>query len=286
MKVALFGASGFIGTYLKRTLRQDGHDLTLVLREAFQKNDADFCNAFINRHDIIINLSGAPLSRKWTDAYKQEIYDSRILTTRKIAESINRAFNPPNTLINVSAVGIYKDGARCTEETVELAGNYLGMLCSDWEAEARQAREKCRVVLLRMGLVLAKDGGVLERMAPVFRSGMGATVGKGEQGVSWIHMDDLMNVFRFILSNPPIEGVVNAVSEYPTDNYYFSETLGKMFGQPVYFTIPRFILKLIYGEGAQLLTQGQKVLPVVLLRNGFVFNYPTIDKALIAIYRG
>ncbi|MFH1160205.1 MAG: TIGR01777 family oxidoreductase [bacterium] len=285
MKVALFGASGFIGMYLKRVLRTEGFDLTIILREGFQKKEADFCATYIDHHDIIINLTGAPLSRKWTEAYKKEIYDSRILTTRKIVDAIIQASNPPKTLINVSAVGIYKDGIKYTEETTEFAGNFLGTLCRNWEAEAWKAREKCRVVLFRMGLVLAKDGGALEKMAPIFRSGLGAKVGNGEQGVSWVHMDDLIKAFLFVMYHTGIEGVVNAVGAYPTDNYYFSETLGKMFGQPVYFTIPRFVLKLIYGEGAQLLTEGQKVLPAVLLRNGFVFDYPTLDKALVAIYR-
>ena len=285
MKVALSGATGFIGTSLKRTLRTEGMDLTVILREGFRKSPDDFCTAYIDQHDVVINLAGAPLLRKWTVQYKQEIRDSRILTTRKIVEAILGSAHPPKTLINVSAVGIYLDKNKCPEDSMDLADNFLGKLCRDWEAEAGIAGTRCRVVLLRLGLVLDRDGGALKKMAPWFRSGLGAKVGNGNQGVSWIHMEDLMRVFLFVMNTPGITGVVNTVGMYPTDNYYFSETLGKMFGQPVYFTIPGFILRILYGEGARVLTEGQKALQGVLMKHGFSFSYPTLDKALVAIYR-
>ncbi|MFH1297174.1 MAG: TIGR01777 family oxidoreductase [Bacteroidota bacterium] len=285
MKIALFGASGFIGTHLKRALRADDHELTFALREGFAKRDADFNTAFINGHDIVINLTGAPLSGRWNETYKQELYDSRILTTRKIAKAILEAPDPPECFISASAVGIYNDSIRHTEESLEFADHSLAKLCQDWEAEAMLAKTACRVVILRQGVVLAKDEGVLEKMAPSFRMGIGARVGNGNQGISWIHMDDLVALFLFVINHPEIKGIVNAVGEYPTDNYHFSETLGKMFTQPVYFSIPKFALRLIYGEGALVLTEGQKVLPEKLLKNGFRFQYPSIDKALVGIYK-
>jgi len=122
-------------------------------------------------------------------------------------------------------------------------------------------------------------------MAPPFKKGIGARIGNGNQGVSWIHIDDPTEMFLFVINHPEIAGVVNAVGEYPTDNYNFSDSLGKMFGQPVYFAIPKFVMKLIYGEGAILLTEGQKVIPEKLLNNGFKFQYVSIDKALFGIYR-
>ncbi len=285
MKIALFGGYGFIGTHLKRALRIDDHELTIPLREGFAKSDADFCADYISGHDVVINLTGAPLSRRWSEAYKTELYDSRILTTRKIANAILEAPDPPTCFISTSAVGIYTDSRRHTEESLEFADHYLARLCQDWEAEAMKAKEACRVVILRQGVVLAKDEGALEKMAPPFRMGIGARVGNGNQGVSWIHIDDLVALILYVINHPEITGIVNAVGEYPTDNYHFSETLGKMFTQPVYFSIPKFALKLFYGEGALVLTEGQKVLPEKLLRNGFKFQYPSIDKALVGIYK-
>jgi len=285
MKIALFGASGFIGRYLKRALRAEDHDLTIILREGFNKQDTDFRAEYIDHHDVVINLCGAPFSKKWSEKYKQELLDSRILTTRKITEAILCVSDPPKTFINVSSVGIYNDEQTQKEESQAFADNFLGKLCQNWEAEAMKAKERCRIVVLRTGLVLAKDEGALEKIMPRFRSGIGASIGNGNQGVSWIHIDDLTAIFLFVINHSEIEGVVNAVGENPTDNYHFSEMLGRMYGQPVYFSIPRFALKLIYGERAQVLIDGQRVIPEKLLKSGFRFQYPTLDKALVALYK-
>ncbi|MFC2102467.1 TIGR01777 family oxidoreductase [Bacteroidota bacterium] len=285
MKIALFGASGFIGTHLKMALRTHDHELTLATREGFTKGDADFCTDYINGQDVVINLSGAPISGKWSESYKKELYDSRILTTRKIVKAILDVPSPPKCLINASAVGIYDDKTKHTEESTGFADNYLAKLCQAWEAEAMKAEPVCRVVTPRIGVVLAKDEGALEKMAPPFKKGIGARIGNGDQGVSWIHLDDLVAIFLFLIDHPELSGVVNAVGEYPSDNYNFSDSLGKMFGQPVYFSIPKFLMKLIMGEGAIILTEGQKVVPQKLLKSGFEFQYVSIDKALFGIYR-
>jgi len=285
MKIALFGVSGFIGSFLKRALRTEDHDLTIILREGFNKQDSDFCSDYINHHDVVINLCGEPISKKWSEKYKQDLLDSRILTTRKITEAILYASDPPKTFINISSVGIYNDEQIQTEESQAFADNFLGKLCQAWEAESMKAKEKCRVVVLRTGLVLAKDEGALEKMMPPFRSGIGASVSHGNQGVSWIHIDDLTAIFLFVINHPEINGVVNAVGENPTNNFHFSEMLGRMYGQPVYFRIPKFVLKLIYGEGALVLIEGQRVVPEKLLKSGYQFRYPTLAKALVALYK-
>ena len=245
MKIALFGASGFIGSFLKRALRIEDHDLTVILREGFNKQDSDFCEDYINHHDVVINLCGEPISKRWSDTYKKQLLDSRILTTRKITKAILSASDPPKTFINISSVGIYNDEKIQTEENHAFANNFLGKLLQAWEAEAMMAKEKCRVVVVRTGLVLAKDEGVLEKMMPPFRKGIGASISNGNQGVSWIHIDDLTAIFLFVIYHPEISGIVNAVGENPTNNFHFSEMLGKMYGQPVYFSIPKFALKLI-----------------------------------------
>ncbi|MBN1198457.1 MAG: TIGR01777 family oxidoreductase, partial [Bacteroidales bacterium] len=240
---------------------------------------------YINRQDVVINLAGAPLSGRWSEPYKKELIDSRVETTRKITRAILQADHPPACLINASAVAIYDDRKKHTEESQGFAENFLATLCRQWETEAMKAAPACRVVVLRMGVVLSKNEGVLEKMTPFFKKGIGSRIGNGNQGVSWIHIDDLVEVFLFLITNPGIEGIVNAVGEYPTDNFHFSESLGKMFGQPVYFSIPKLVVKLIFGEGAIVLTEGQKVIPAKLLRNGFKFEYISMDKALVGIYR-
>lgn len=285
MKIALFGASGFIGTHLILALRSHDHEVTLVPREGFVKPEEDFSAAFINGQDVVINLAGAPISGKWTEPYKKELYDSRILTTGKIVQAIQHVPEPPKWLINASGTGIYDDSVKHTEESQGFATNFLAKLCLAWEGEAMKASSVTNVVLLRMGIVLSKDEGALEKMAPPFRKGIGARIGDGSQGIAWIHINDLVEIFLFLLGHPEISGVVNAVGEYPSDNYLFSESLGKMFGQPVYFSIPKVAMKLIMGEGAVMLTEGQKVIPEKLLKSGFKFQYVSIDKALSAIYR-
>lgn len=285
MKIALSGASGFIGSHLKRMLRSHGHELTIVLREGFFKGDADFSGDYIEGRDVVINLAGASISARWSAPYKKELYDSRILTTGKIARAVNSAASPPSLFINASAVGIYDSRQRHDEGSTGLSGGFLGNLIGDWEAEALRASGTCRVVILRQGLVLAKDEGALEKISSIFKMGVGARIGDGSQGMSWIHIDDLMAVYLFVIGTPEISGIVNAVGEYPTDNYHFSEMLGRMFGQPVYFSIPKFAVRWIFGEGSVVLTEGQKVLPRKLLESGFKFNHPSIDKALAGIYR-
>jgi len=285
MKIALFGGSGFIGSHVKRVLRLQDHELTIVLRDKFNETDDDFCANYITGHKVVLNFSGASLLKKWTESYRRELYNSRILTTRKIATAILRASDPPVLFINASAVSIYNDHGKHTENSVEYADTFLSNLCRDWESEANKVSGRCRVVNLRMGLVLAKDGGVLTKMAPFFRLGIGARVGSGTQGLSWIHIDDLLEIILFVMRQEKIDGIVNAVGEYPTDNYNFSDSLGKMFRQPVYFSIPRFAMKMIFGDISQVLINGQKVIPAKLQAHGFTFKYPTIDKALIGIYR-
>lgn len=285
MNMVLFGASGFIGNHLKPALRTRDHELTIVYRDGFQKSEADFLKEYIDNQDVVINLSGAPISKKWSESYKTEILNSRVDTTRKICNAILAAKNPPSLFINASAVGIYDGSEMHTEESQALSSSFLGKVCKEWEAEAWRCHDRCRVVMLRLGLVLSKDEGVLEKMTTPFKQGIGARIGNGEQGVSFIHIGDLIRVFLFVMEHPELVGPVNAVAEYSTDNYYFSEMLGKVFGQPVYFTIPKMLVRMKMGESAMLLTEGQRVVPKKLKELGFTWEYPTIDKALVGIFR-
>lgn len=284
MRIAISGSSGFLGRHLKRKFNSLGWSFTALTRESFLLKEDEFVSSCLDQHDVVVNLVGSPLIGKWTKKFKQEIFQSRINTTRKIAQGIRHAKNPPTTWINISAVGIYHDLYKHTEASTGYVANFLKDLITSWEDEALKATDVTRVILLRTGIVLAKNEGALEKMAPLFRKGIGGYIGNGEQGVSWIHIDDFTNALVFIIEHDSIQGVVHAVSEYPTDNYHFSESIGKAFGQPVYFRIPKFIIRAVYGEGALILTTGQKVVPEKLLKNGFNFGFPTVDKALMDLF--
>ncbi len=285
MIAAISGAGGFIGRSLARKLRENGWTVRVMNRDAFSMTDGEFTGSMIEGADIVINLAGAPVSKRWTPAYKQEILDSRILTTRKIASAIVRATKKPFLLISASAIGIYDSQGTHTESSTAFGDTFLAEVCRQWEAEAMAAGEECRVVLPRLGVVLGKDGGALESMYRPFSIGLGGKIGNGKQPVSFIHIDDLAEALLFLIGDPSIGGPVNLVSPYPTDNAEFTDILAKVMHQPAWLTIPAFALKLMFGEGARILLEGQRVIPEKLEQAGFRFRYPTMRNALAAIYR-
>jgi uncharacterized protein (TIGR01777 family) len=170
------------------------------------------------------------------------------------------------------------------EESLHFDGGFLGRVCRDWEAEAQRASGVTRVANLRTGVVLSADGGALEKMYFPFSIGLGGKIGKGTQPFSFIHIDDLVNIFLFLIGNENLSGPVNAVSPYPSTNLELTEKFGKVFKQPAFLTIPNFILKMKLGEGAIMLLEGQKVLPSRLEKAGFKWKYPTIQNALVNLY--
>jgi uncharacterized protein (TIGR01777 family) len=233
----------------------------------------------------VINLAGAPILKRWTESYRKEIYDSRIDTTRKIAKAIIRAKVKPKVFISGSAIGIYDTRNVHSEESSAFSDDFLGKLCRDWEAEALAAAGVTRVVLLRTGVVLSAKGGALKAAYGPFSFGFGGVIGNGNQAFSWIHIRDLVHIYRMILDNETISGIVNAVAPTPTTNYHFTKTFGKVLNQITVFRIPLFVLRALYGDAASTLTEGQNVIPEKLLSTGFVFEFPTIEKALLNLYR-
>jgi uncharacterized protein (TIGR01777 family) len=233
---------------------------------------------------VVINLAGAPVARRWTPEYQKEILSSRIDTTRKIADAINAATNKPKLFISNSAIGIYDSKETHTESSRSFADNFLAKVCSDWEEEANRVQSPVRVVIFRIGVVLGSDGGALLKMHRPFSIGLGGKLGSGKQAMSFIHIHDLVNAFMFAIGHETLEGVVNAVSPYPSYNAEFTDKLGKVLGQPTWFTVPAFALKLAFGDGAQVLLEGQSVLPEKLMQEGFTFRFPTIQNALVDIF--
>ena len=284
MIVAISGASGFIGQALVRKFQQKDWTFRLIGRDSFAMNNEEFSHNFIDGADVVINLAGAPISKKWTQEHKEELLTSRVNTTRKIATAINMAERKPSVFISASAIGIYNSTETHTENNCSFASNYLAKICIDWENEARAAGNSTRLVIFRLGLVLGVDGGALKKLHRLFRAGLGGKLGSGEQPVSFIHIRDLVDAFIFAIENENIKGVVNAVSPTPINNIEFTRNLAKVFGQPAIFTVPAFALKWAYGEGAQVLLEGQKAVPEKLLQAGFKFNFPTIQSALVYIF--
>jgi hypothetical protein len=285
MNLALSGASGFIGQALIKRALGMGWTVKVIDRDSFKMPDEQFLEEKIEGTDAVINLAGAPIAKRWTPKYKQLIMESRVTTTRKIAFAITRASHKPAVFISTSAIGIYDSINTHDESSSAYAGSFLTEVCSAWEQEAIKAAASTRLVIFRIGVVLGRDGGALSKMYLPFSIGLGGKIGNGSQPVSFIHLDDLIEAMIFSLENQSLRGIVNAVTPFPTDNADFSDKLGKVLKQQVWFTIPAFAMKMMYGEGAQVLLEGQKVMPEKLIQAGFRFKYPTMQNALMQIYR-
>jgi hypothetical protein len=241
----------------------------------------------IPQHDVLINLAGVTVFKRWNDEYKKLLRDSRILTTRHIVDAIPQEPSAPITLINTSGTGYY--GFRGDEELSEDAPSgtdFLSSLARDWEAEALRARAKgARAAITRFGIVLGRDGGALQQMALPFKFFVGGPVGNGRQWVPWIHIDDLCRALLFIAENKTIEGPVNFAAPESVRNKDLAKAIGKALGRPSFFPAPAFMLKIVLGEFGSVILEGQRAVPTALIKNGFVFNYPRIQEAVNDLLR-
>jgi len=285
MIAAISGTSGFIGRFLAQKMQNLNWEVKRMSRDTFSLPLSEFTDRFISGTDVVINLAGSPVSGRWNPTVKKEILESRTTTTRKISDAIIQAQTRPCLFISASAIGIYNNEMVHTEESTGFGGSFLAQVCKQWEAEAMPASNLTRVVIMRLGVVLGEEGGALSKMYLPFSVGAGGKLGSGQQPVSFIHLSDLAEAILFIINQPAITGIVNATTPYPTDNAEFTDKLGKVLNKPALFTIPRAVLKMIYGEGASVLLEGQRVLPEKLIKAGFRFKYPTIQNALVEIYR-
>ncbi|MFN9872066.1 MAG: TIGR01777 family oxidoreductase [Cyanobacteriota bacterium] len=304
MRLLLLGCSGFVGRELVPFLLELGHSLTLISRTerpfpslmgdrlvalrldpseptAWERDDL---RRVLAEAEGVVNLAGEPIAEKrWTPQHLQLLQDSRVTTTRCLVRSMASLRQPPGVLVNGSAVGFYGTDLedRFTEDS---AGAYdvLGRLCRAWEDAADAAPAPCRVVKLRIGIVLGPDGGALGKMLPVFRSGFGGPLGSGRQWMSWIHRHDLCRLIATALEDTSYRGVYNAVSPAPARMATFAATLGRTLGRPSLLPVPGPILQLLLGDGAKVVLEGQQVLPRRLEAQGFRFQYPELSAALAA----
>ena len=295
MQVFITGGTGFLGKALAAKLLDEGHHVTILTRAAPQENihaGVHYAQGNpavkgpwqeeLGRHDVVINLAGASIFQPWTARNKKAIYESRILTTRNVADAIAGHADREIILLNGSAVGFY--GARDDEELVEESspGNdFLATVVRDWEAEAARAgKNGARVVLCRIGVILGRDGGALTKMLSVFKWGLGSPLGSGKQWFSWVALPDLVSIFLFLMENRAISGPVNCTAPNPVTNLELTKTLGSVLHRPVILPhVPAFLLKTILGEFSNVLVKGQKVIPAKLLRQNFTYEFPEIAAA-------
>ena len=297
MRILITGGTGLIGQALIKALLQNEYKVVLLTRDKekvrhifappFPRFDAIVENldqVNFNNIDAVINLAGEPIvSKRWTEKQKLELCNSRWQLTSALASKISEAETPPAVFISGSAIGIYgRQGENHIDESYQdFYSEFSSQLCREWEMLALKAQtEKTRVCVLRTGIVLDKQGGALAKMLPAFRLGLGGPIASGQQGMSWIHIQDMVNLITFLLKANDLQGAFNATAPEPVSNKVFSQTLAKQLNRPCIFWVPAFVLKLVMGEMSELLTYGQYVYPKRLLDAGFQFRYRQLDTAL------
>lgn len=303
MKIVIAGGTGFVGRHLSHELVNEGHSVMVLSRHpegspssanarsrVIQWNGredgpwATLCNGA----EVVINLSGAPIAdRRWTPARKRELVDSRVLTTRVLLASIAKWKTKPHTFITASGVGFYGDcGREKVNEGSPHGKGFLPELCQAWEGAARQGEALgLRVLSVRFGMVLGRNGGALPKMAFPFRFFLGGPVLPGSQFVSWIHVKDLSRLILWLITNQAMSGPVNGVAPYSVTMREFCERLGQAMKRPSWFPVPEFLLQIALGELASMLTTGQRVHPQRALEGGFTYLYPMLPAALEAIFQ-
>ena len=231
----------------------------------------------------MVNLAGAPVIERWTDEHKRTIARSRVDLPHAFLDLLERAAHRPRAYVSASAVGYYGMSRSATFTEASPPGDdFLARVCLAWETEAARAGTLgMRVAIVRTGLVLGRDGGALAKLVPLFRSGLGGSLASGEQWNSWIHLDDHIGIY--LLAIDGYAGVLNATAPEPVRNRDFTRALAAAVHRPALFPAPEFALKLVFGEGASVLTEGQRVLPEAALAAGFAFRYPGISAALAAL---
>ncbi len=276
--IAVTGASGFVGTNIKK--RFEAKDFKIISIKREDLNSLDKLKQIVEKADYIINLAGANIIHRWTESYKKVLYSSRIDTTKALFEAISKADKKPEVFISTSAVGIYKNERCYDEESFDYDDNFLAKICKDWEKEALKSKDfDIRTVIFRFGIVLG-DGGAFSQMLTPFKLGVGGIIGDGKQYFSFIHIEDLLDAYEFILENKNCEGIFNLTAPNPTTNKGLTEALGKSLNRPTFLPLPKFMLKLIFSEGAQVLTNGQCAKPKRLLEKGFDFKFKTIEETI------
>ena len=300
MKIAITGATGFVGSRLVEQLNTQGHQILVLTRNSSKAQKVFPRSAFpkleiveytptesgswqqaISGCDGVVNLAGEPISERWTPEHKQAILESRQLGTRKLVEAIAKAEVKPQVLVSGSAIGYYGTSETTDFDENSASGNdFLAQVCQQWEAEAEKVKESgVRLVILRIGIVLG-NGGALGKMINPFKMFAGGPIGSGRQWFSWIHRDDLVNLIIEATQRQDMAGAYNATAPNAVRMKDFCQTLGEVMNRPSWLPVPDFVLELLLGDGAIVVLEGQQVLPKKTQSIGFKYQYPNLKPAL------
>lgn len=295
MTIAITGASGLIGRALSQRLTDDGHRVIRLVRSRndgpdtiyWSPSDRVLERSALEHIEVVVHLAGENLAAgRWTEARKKAIRDSRVVGTRLLAEALASLSSKPKLFLSASATGYYGDrGEELLDETASRGEGFLAELVEDWEAASLPAaRVGIRTVNVRIGVVLARGGGALAKMLPVFRLGLGGKLGSGRQYMSWIALEDLVAAVLFIIRHENLAGPVNATAPHPVTNLEFTQRVGRRLHRPTILPVPAFALRLLFGEMAEeTVLAGARVVPGKLTEAGFAFQFPRLETALQAV---
>ncbi|HXG93725.1 MAG TPA: TIGR01777 family oxidoreductase [Blastocatellia bacterium] len=295
MKILVTGATGLIGRSLCASLAAEGHSVTGLSRSPERAAGVAARmlewnpmvgpppEESLSNLDAIVHLAGEPIAaRRWTAEQKKRIRDSRILSTKNLVDGLRAAQSKPEVLVGGSAVGFYGErGDEELDESSAQGSGFMSELCAEWEQEAARARSLgIRVVHLRTGVVLSRDGGALKKMLTPFKLGLGGKLASGRQWFPWIHIEDIIGIIRFAIASAALSGPVNGAAPEPVTNAEFTRELARALHRPAFFTVPEFALRLALGEMADALLMSQRVLPKAALAAGYQFRFPRLGAAL------
>ncbi|MCY1074200.1 TIGR01777 family oxidoreductase [Archangium lansingense] len=298
MKVALTGASGFLGPLFVQRLLEKGHNVHVLARDvkrALGRLPQGVTGAVFDAAtplspdalagvEAVVHLAGEPVAQRWTVQARQRIYDSRVVGTRLLVEAM-RAAGTVRHFVSASAIGYYGDrGAEPLTESSPPGDDFLAQVCRDWEAEAQQAATAdIRTVMARIGVVVHPEGGALKQVLPVFRLGVGGKMGSGQQYMSWVDREDTLGLLLFALEHPKLTGPLNVTAPEPVTNAEFARLLGTVLHRPAVLPVPAFVLKAVMGEMSEAVLGGQRVLPRRALEAGYRFQHPELPETLRAL---
>ena len=301
MKIAITGATGLVGTRLVEQLQAQGHQIVALTRSRSKAQKIFSIGSYPNVEiveytplesgvwqdsisgcDGVVNLAGEAISERWTAQHKKSILESREIGTSKIVEAIAKAADKPKVLVSGSAIGYYGTSETAAfDENSATGTDFLAEVCQKWEASAKAVEQYgVRLVIPRIGIVLANGGGALGKMLAPFQMGAGGPIGNGKQWFSWIHRDDLVNLIIQALTREDLAGVYNATAPNPVKMGQFCQTLGEVLNRPSWLPVPEFVLELLLGDGAVVVLEGQQVLPKKTLAANIEYQYPEVKSAL------